>query len=52
MPEAFIRCKRRGGRVRTIKPRPDVYIAVCYPKGGGTPVHGEVHHVKEESSKK
>jgi hypothetical protein len=46
MPEAFDRCVRRGGSVRTIKPREDVFIHVCYPKGGGSPVHGEVKHVK------
>jgi len=50
MPEAFTRCVRKHGRVRTIKPegRPDVYIKVCYPPGGGSPVHGEEHHVKEK----
>ena len=48
MPAAFDRCVRRNGRVRTIKPRPDVYIAVCYRKGGGAPVHGEVHKIKKE----
>lgn len=51
MPEDFTRCVRRGGRIKTIKPRPDVYIPVCYPKGGGSPVHGEVHHVKESKKK-
>ncbi len=48
MPEAFTRCERRGGRIETIKPRPDVYIKVCYPPGGGAPVHGEVHKMKKE----
>ena len=48
MPEAFTRCERRGGRIRTIKPRPDIYIKVCYPTGGGSPIHGEVHKVKEK----
>lgn len=48
MPESFTRCVRRGGRVRTIKPRSDVYIKVCYPTGGGAPVHGEVKHTKKE----
>lgn len=47
-PAAFDRCVRRNGRVRTIKPRPDVYIPVCYPPGGGSPVHGEVKKVSEE----
>lgn len=49
MPEAFTRCVRRGGRVVTIKPRPNIHIKVCYPKGGGEPVHGEVHKTKKES---
>lgn len=49
MPEAFIRCVRRNGRVRTVKPRPGVFIKVCYPKGGGAPVHGEVEHTKKEN---
>lgn len=48
MPEAFTRCVRRGGRVVTVKPRQDVSIKVCYPKGGGDPVHGEVEHKKEK----
>ena len=52
MPEAFTRCERRGGRIRTIKPRPDVYIKVCYPPGGGSPVHGEVHHTKDGKNEK
>ena len=55
MPAAFTRCQRRGGRIKRLKPRPDVYINVCYPPGGGSAVHGEVHHIKEggsESEKK
>ena len=48
MPDAFARCERRGGKIRTIRPRSDIYIKVCYPKGGGSPVHGEVHHTKEK----
>jgi hypothetical protein len=48
MPAAFDRCVRRKGRIRTIKPRPDVFIKVCYPQGGGSPVHGEVQHTKKE----
>ena len=52
MPASFDRCKRRGGKIRTIKPRPDVYIHVCYPPGGGTPVHGEVKKVENSSDKK
>lgn len=51
MPDAFVRCQRRGGKIRTIKPRPDVVIPICYPSGGGSPVHGEVHHIKGKSKK-
>lgn len=50
MPADFDRCVRRGGRVRTVKPRADVYIHVCYPKGGGDPVHGEVKKVEKKGS--
>ena len=50
MPAAFTRCKRRGGKIRTIKPKEGVAIPVCYPPGGGSPVPGEVHHVKETES--
>jgi hypothetical protein len=48
MPELFTRCVRRGGRVRIVKPKPNVYIKVCYPTDGGSPIHGEVHHTKEK----
>jgi hypothetical protein len=49
MPEAFDRCEREGGKIITVKPkgREDTYIHVCYPKGGGSPIHGEVKKVKD-----
>jgi len=49
MPEAFERCVREGGRVRTIKPKgkeSKTYLLVCYPKGGGSPIHGETKERK------
>ena len=46
MPRAFDECVKNGGRVRTIKPSPNKYLHVCYPKGGGPPVSGEVKKVK------
>lgn len=49
MPEAFDKCEKGGGRIRTINPKEGVYIHVCYPKGGGPPVHGEVKHSKDMS---
>jgi len=52
MPAAFNRCVAGGGRVRTIKPKAGVYIHICYPKGGGSPVRGEVKHNKRIWKKK
>ena len=51
MPADFDRCARRGGKIRNIKPRPDIIIPVCYPKGGGSPVHGDVHHLDKQGHK-
>jgi hypothetical protein len=45
MPKKFNQCVAGGGRVRTVKPkgkRSRTYIHVCYPRGGGSPVAGEV----------
>ena len=47
-PANFDRCVRRGGKVKTIKPRPDVYIHVCYPTSGGAPIHGEVKKIENK----
>ena len=44
MPEDFNKCVAEGGRVRTITPKKGTYLHICYPKGGGSPVHGEVKH--------
>ncbi len=51
MPKAFLECVKKGGKVRTIKPkgRPDVYIKVCYINGKAYP--GEVHYVKGAKKK-
>jgi len=51
MPKAFLQCVKNGGRVVTVKPRPDVYIRVCYPKGGGKPIPGEIHHLTNTKGK-
>jgi len=45
-PAKFEDCVNGGGRVRTITPKKGVYIQICYPKGGGSPVQGEVKHTK------
>ena len=47
MPPKFTSCVSGGGRVRRIIPKSGVYLNVCYPKGGGSPVRGEVHHYKK-----
>jgi hypothetical protein len=48
MPEKFMACVKGGGRVRTIMVGKDgKYMHVCYPPGGGSPVHGEIKMKKE-----
>jgi len=50
MPESFIKCIQAGGRVRTIKPKgkkSSTYVRVCFPKGGGPSVRGEVKKRKK-----
>lgn len=42
MPQAFDSCVKNGGRVRTIKLKGDKYMHVCFPKGGGKSIPGEV----------
>ena len=42
MPQAFDNCVASGGRVRTISLPKGKYMHICYPKGGGSPIHGEV----------
>lgn len=47
MPEDFLKCLRqRGSKVRTIKPKSNVYIPICFDKKGKSH-SGEVKHVKE-----
>lgn len=50
MPAAFDKCEAEGGRVRTMKPKgkkSKTYLRICYPKGGGPPISGEVKRSKE-----
>ena len=47
MPAEFEKCRRNGGRIRTIKPNASTYLPICYPKGGGPGIRGEVHHNKK-----
>lgn len=50
MPKAFDNCVSNGGRVRTKKLKGGKYIHVCFPKGGGKSVVGEVKQSKETHS--
>jgi len=49
LPEKFDKCVSAGGRVRTVTPKKGTYIHICYPKGGGSPIQGEVR--KSEKKK-
>jgi len=42
MPAEFDACLANGGHVITKKINKTQYIHICYPKGGGSPVQGEV----------
>lgn len=44
MPKAFVSCVNSGGRVRTVKPSANTYLAVCYKNGKAHP--GELKHDK------
>lgn len=53
MPVRFTKCVKSGGRVRTVKPKgkkSSSYVHVCYPKGGGSSVSGELKHRKSASA--
>lgn len=49
MPAAFDKCVSEGGRVRTKKLSGGKYMHICFPKGGGPSVAGEVKEAKSES---
>lgn len=40
MPEAFDKCRKGGGKIRTVS-RGKKYFHICIPKGGGKSVRGE-----------
>jgi len=42
MPKEFDECVKNKGRVRTIKIKGGRYMHVCFPKGGGPSIAGEV----------
>ena len=47
MPEKFNSCVKSGGRVRTKTLGNGKYLHVCFPKGGGPSVSGEVKTKQE-----
>jgi hypothetical protein len=42
MPADFDKCVSNGGRVRTKTLKGGRYIHICFPKGGGPSIAGEV----------
>lgn len=52
MPQAFLDCVSSGGKVITKVPEKGKYIHICYPKGGGSPIAGEVMTKKRIWKKK
>lgn len=50
MPAAFDKCMMMGGKVRTKKMGKGKYMHICFPKGGGPSVAGEVK-TKQKSGK-
>ncbi len=49
MPENFTACIKGGGRVITKKLSGNKYIRICFPKGGGASVAGEVKTAQKKT---
>ena len=47
-PQKFDQCVKDGGRVRTITLKGGRHVPICYPKGGGAGIAGEVKHSKKK----
>jgi hypothetical protein len=52
VPAAFDACVAGGGQVRTKTVEKGKYIHICFPKGGGPSVAGEVKTYKKVLGKK
>ena len=52
MPADFNACIKGGGRVRRKTLSDGRYINICYPKGGGAGIAGEVKEKQGERLKK
>lgn len=46
MPKGFESCRKRGGRIRTIKLSKQRYMHICFI--GGKSFEGEVKHKKDK----
>ena len=46
MPKSFDDCQKNGGKIRTKKLGGGKFIHICFPKGGGPSVSGEVKTAK------
>jgi len=51
MPKAFLKAIENGGKVITKQMSGGRYVHIVYPKGGGAPIAGEIHH-KEKIRKR
>jgi hypothetical protein len=47
MPAEFTKCEKGGGRIRTKSLSGNKYMHICFPKGGGPGVAGEVRKKKK-----
>ncbi len=48
MPADFDKCVTEKGRVRTITLKGGRFMRICYPKGGGSSIAGEVKHSQDK----
>jgi len=51
MPKAFTDCIKNGGRVRTKSLPNNQYIHICFPKGGGSSISGEMKTAQKKHKK-
>jgi hypothetical protein len=51
MPANFDKCIADGGKVITKRVNDTEYMHICYPKGGGASVAGEVKKYKKLSKR-
>jgi hypothetical protein len=49
MPKDFERCVKKGGRVRTVKPKRSKFLRICFDEEGSHA--GEVKTTKKHKSK-